>query len=89
MPFTSELGRPSPAIFDPLAQARYDLAQAQARLMELEDDAQLMRDLKREIKGLDVRLENHGMRQGDGAMSKLAKIWRRIQTEAHMERGSA
>ncbi len=86
----SAVTRPNPAVFDPLAQARYDLAQAQARLMELEEDAQLMRDLKREIKGMGARIWcDQSTTLCEVQSRKLAKIMRRIQTEANMEAGAA
>ncbi len=57
--------------------------------MEIEEDAQLMRDLKRELKGTNIGLDNFGPHSlGDGAWQKLYSIWRRIKTEANMERGA-
>jgi hypothetical protein len=56
--------------------------------MELEEDAQLMRDLKREIKGckilVQVEIENA---VGSVKVAAIGKIMRQIQMEADMGDG--
>ena len=76
------------AAFDELHQLRCDLAKMTNERDLLAEDAQLMRDLKREIKGHDTTIQvrfGGYAGAGDSKLLKLGRLWRQVQMEADQE----
>ena len=74
--------------FDEMHQLRCDMAKMTNERDLLVEDAQLMRDLKREIKGLNTSINmGFGGYGGAGNVKALVlgRLWRRIRMEADQE----
>ena len=73
--------------FDETYQLRCDLAKMTNERDLLVDDARMMRDLKREIRGFESGIQVKAVGfwgMGDARILGLARIWREIQLSANM-----